>query len=138
MLTWLALALVSAIVEVSIPHFGFAFVGAGALAAALMAFFGFSVPTQVATFVVVLIVSIVGLRSGLVRLISGKGGVPSRTDTLIGLLGQVTQDIDPMLGTGRVIVSGQDWAARSTEPIPAGTKVKVAAADGIILEVTRA
>ena len=72
MLTWLALALVSAIIEVSIPHFGFAFVSAGAVAAALMAFLGFSVPTQMATFVVVMTVSIVGLRSGLVRLI-GQG-----------------------------------------------------------------
>jgi membrane protein implicated in regulation of membrane protease activity len=138
MLTWLAIAFVSALVEVSIPHFGFAFVGAGAVAAAVMAFFGFSLAMQIGTFVVVLVVSIVGLRSRLVGLmISGKG-LPSRTDTLIGLLGQVTQDIDSTLGTGRVNVGGQDWAARSADAIPAGTGVKVAAADGIILEVTRA
>jgi|SRR3954452_525711 membrane protein implicated in regulation of membrane protease activity len=138
MLVWLLLAFVSTLVEVSIPHFGFAFVGAGAVAAAVVAFFGFSVPMQIGTFVVVLIVSIVSLRSRLLGvLISGKG-LPSRTDTLIGLLGQVTQDIDPMLGTGRVNVSGQDWAARSTDAIPVGTRVRVEAADGIILEVTRA
>jgi hypothetical protein len=33
-LTWLSLAFIGAIVEVSIPHFGFAFVSAGAIAAA--------------------------------------------------------------------------------------------------------
>ena len=50
----------------------------------------------------------------------------------------MTHDIDPTLGTGRVNVSGEDWAARSAEPIPAGTKVTVVGADGIVLEVTRA
>jgi membrane protein implicated in regulation of membrane protease activity len=50
----------------------------------------------------------------------------------------VTQDVEPLLGTGRVTVSGEDWAARSTEPIPAGATVKVVGADGIVLEVTRA
>jgi len=138
MLIWLALAFVSAMVEVSIPHFGFAFVGAGAIAAAAIAFFGFSVVMQVATFVIVLGISIVGLRSRLVGLmISGKG-LPSRTDTLIGRHGQVTEQIDSTLGIGRVNVSGEDWAARSADAIPAGTKIKVVAADGIILEVTRA
>lgn len=136
-LIWLGIAFVSAMVEVSIPHFGFAFVGAGAVAAAAVAFLGFSVALQVATFVIVLTVSIVGLRSRLVGFLGGKG-LPSRTDTLIGRYGQVTHDIDATLGTGRINVSGEDWAARSAEAIPTGTKIRVVAADGIILEVTRA
>ena len=45
--------------------------------------------------------------------------------------------IDPMLGTGRVNVAGQDWAARSEEPVATGTRVRVVAADGIVLEVRR-
>ena len=44
----------------------------------------------------------------------------------------------PTLGTGRVNVGGEDWAARSAEPIPTGTKIRVVGADGIVLEVTRA
>ena len=43
-----------------------------------------------------------------------------------------------LLGTGRVNVGGEDWAARCTEPIPPGTKVRVVGADGIVLEVIRA
>jgi membrane protein implicated in regulation of membrane protease activity len=62
--------------------------------------------------------------------------VPSRTEPLIGRHGLVTHDIDPTLGCGRITVSGEDWAARSTEVIPTGTKVKVIGADGIVLEVT--
>ena len=135
-LAWLGLALVGAIVEVSIPHFGFAFVSAGAVAAAVAAFFGYSVAVQIATFVVVMTGSLVALRSNLLGRLAGPG-VPSRTDPLVGRHGQVTHDIDPTLGTGRINVSGEDWAARSAEPLPAGTKIRVVAADGIVLEVTR-
>jgi membrane protein implicated in regulation of membrane protease activity len=133
--SWLAIAFVAAILEVSIPHFGSAFVSAGAIAAAAAAYLGFSIPLQIATFVVVLMVSLVALRSTLVGRLAGQG-VPSRTDTLIGRHGIVTHDIDPTMGTGRVNVSGQDWAARSAGTIAAGTKVRVVAADGIVLEVT--
>jgi inner membrane protein len=136
-LTWLALAFIGAIVEVSIPHFGFAFVSAGAIAAAAAAYLGFGVVTQVGTFVVVMGVSLIGLRSRLVGYLGGQG-VPSRTDPLIGRHGVVTHDIDSTLGTGRVNVGGEDWAARCPESIPPGTKVRVVGADGIVLEVTRA
>jgi membrane protein implicated in regulation of membrane protease activity len=136
-LVWLAAALVAAIVEVSIPHFGFGFVSFGAIAAAGMAYFGFGVTAQVGTFVVVMSVSLLLLRSRLVASIGGRG-VPSRTDAILGRHGMVTQDVDATLGSGRVNIGGEDWAARSTEVLPTGTKVRVTGADGIVLEVTRA
>jgi membrane protein implicated in regulation of membrane protease activity len=136
-LSWLGVAFVAAILEVSIPHFGSAFVSAGAVAAAAAAYLGFDIPFQIATFIVVMIVSLVGLRSSLVGRLAGPG-VPSRTQPLVGRHGVVTHDIDPTLGTGRVTVGGEDWAARSTDAIASGTKVTVVGADGIVLEVTRA
>jgi membrane protein implicated in regulation of membrane protease activity len=136
-LSWLAVALVAAVIEVTLPHFGCAFISAGAVAAAVAAFFGYAVPVQIGTFVVVMTVSLVALRANLLSRLAG-GGVPSRTGPLVGRHGQVTSDIDPTLGTGRINVGGEDWAARSTEPLPAGTKIRVVGADGIVLEVTRA
>jgi len=136
-LAWLALALVGAIVEVSIPHFGFAFVSAGAVAAAVAAYFRFGVIPQIGIFVVVLAVSLIGLRSRLVGYLGGQG-VPSRTAPLVGRQGVVTHEIDTTLGSGRVNVGGEDWAARATEPIAIGVKVRVVGADGIVLEVIRA
>jgi membrane protein implicated in regulation of membrane protease activity len=135
--TWLAIAFVAAILEVSIPHFGSAFVSAGAIAAAAAAYLGAAVPLQIGTFVVVLMVSLAALRSTLVGRLGGRG-VPSRTDALVGRHGVVTHDIDPTTGTGRVNVSGEDWAARSAHPIAIGTRVRVVGADGIVLEVTAA
>ena len=136
-LSWLAVALVAAILEVSVPHFGCAFISAGAVAAAAAAFFGFGVAAQIGVFVVVMTVSIVALRQNLLARLGGQG-VPSRTEPLVGRHGQVTHAIDPTLGTGRITVGGEDWAARCAEPLPTGTKIRVVAADGIVLEVTRA
>jgi membrane protein implicated in regulation of membrane protease activity len=136
MLAWLAVAFVAAVIEVSVPHFGFAFVCFGAVAAAAVAFFGFGLAPQFVTFIVVMVVSLAGLRSRLINRIGGQG-VPSRTAPLVGKHGIVTQDVDPTLGRGRVNVGGEDWAARSTEVIATGTKVKVVGADGIVLEVAR-
>jgi membrane protein implicated in regulation of membrane protease activity len=133
---WLAVAIVAAIIEVSVPHFGSAFVSAGAVAGAATAYLGYSIPAQFAVFVVVLTVSIMGLRSPLASRIGGPG-VPSRTAPLIGRHGVVTHDVDTSIGTGRVNVGGEDWAARSPEPLAIGTKVQITGADGIVLEVTR-
>ena len=135
-LVWLGVAFISFVVEVSIPHFGFAFVGTGAIVAAAAAFFGFSVPVQLGAFIVVMTVSLVLLRSALLSRLGGQG-VPTRTEPLIGRHGVVTHDIDPALGTGRINVGGEDWAARSAAALAAGTKIRVVGADGIVLEVTR-
>jgi membrane protein implicated in regulation of membrane protease activity len=134
---WLSVAFVAAIIEVSVPHFGSVFVTIGAIAAAAAAYFAFAVPAQVAVFVIVLVGSLVGLRSRLLGRLGGQG-VPSRTEQVIGRHGMVTLDIDPTVGTGRVNVAGEDWAARSPDRIEAGAKILVVGADGIVLEVTRA
>jgi len=67
----------------------------------------------------------------------GGRGVPTRTAPLIGRQGIVTHDIDPIVGSGRVNVGGEDWAAKSPEAIAVGTTIRVVAADGIVLEVRR-
>jgi len=136
-LGWLGVAFVAAIVEVSVPHFGSMFISLGAVAGAAAALLGFGVAAQFATFIVVMVVSLAVLRTRLVGRLGGPG-VPSRTAPLVGKHGLVTVDIDAALGTGRVTVGGEDWAARSRDHIAAGTRVTVVGADGIVLEVTRA
>jgi membrane protein implicated in regulation of membrane protease activity len=135
-LGWLGLAFVAAIIEVSVPHFGSMFVSLGALAGAAAALLGFDVTIQVGTFIVVMVASLGVLRSRMIGKLGGPG-VPSRTEQVIGRHGMVTHDIDPVVGTGRVNVAGEDWAARSPSAITAGTTIKVVGADGIVLEVTR-
>jgi len=134
-LIWVALAILAAIIEVSIPHFGVVFVSVGAVAAAVVSAIGFGLPAQIIVFIVALGLSLVLLRPRLVRRL-GARGVPSRTDTLIGKQGVVTHNIDASLGGGRVTVGGEDWAARAATTLAVGTKIRVLKADGIVLEVT--
>jgi inner membrane protein len=136
-LIWVAIAIVAAIIEVSIPHFGVIFVSVGAVAAALVSALGYDITVQILVFVIALGLSIGLLRPRLVKQLGGRG-VPSRTDTLMGHEGIVTHEIEPSLGTGRVTVAGQDWAARAASPLPIGTRIRVVGADGIVLEVTPA
>lgn len=131
---WVVVAVVSAIIEISIPHFGVIFGSLGAVSAALVAGLGFGLPLQLTTFVVVLGVSLVVLRPRLMG--KASPGVPSRIEAIIGREGVVTEAIEPTLGVGRVNVEGQDWAARARTPLPSDTRVHVVGADGIVLEVS--
>jgi membrane protein implicated in regulation of membrane protease activity len=134
---WFALAVLAAIIEISTPHFGFVFVSVAAIGAAFAAALDGGAALQIATFAVTLVASLVLVRPYLTSQLRSRG-VPSRTDVLIGREALVTQAIDPVLGEGRVNVGGEDWAARSPEALATGTRVRVVAADGIVLEVTRA
>jgi membrane protein implicated in regulation of membrane protease activity len=135
-LAWLALAIVAAILEVSLPHFGAVFVSGAALAAAAAAALAAGLAAQLSIFGLALVGSFVVLRPWLVARAAGRG-LPSRTQQLIGREGIVTHDIDPVVGGGRVNVGGEDWAARSSGPVVTGARVRVVGADGIVLEVTR-
>lgn len=134
---WVIIAVIAAVVEISIPHFGLIFVTVAALVAAVLAATGSGAVVQGITFIVALTLCLLLIRPRMVSKL-GSRGVPSRTDTLIGREGLVTVDIDATLGAGRVNVGGEDWAARASSPLPAGARIRVVAADGIVLEVVAA
>lgn len=133
---WLVLALVAATAEVVFMTFALMFVAGAAAVAGLTAWLGVPIGGQLSAFAVS---SILGL--ALVRPLASRRlrpnapALPSRTERLLGMHGEVTQAIDPVHGVGRVVVMGEDWAARSPEPIPTGTRVVVESADGITLNV---
>ena len=53
-----------------------------------------------------------------------------------GMLGERAEVIETIGdGAGRVRLLGEIWAARSSSPLAAGDKVRVAAVDGLTLEV---
>ena len=57
-MAWVILAVIAAVVEVSIPHFGLIFVSVGAVAAAIASGVGFGFTVQILVFVVALGVSL--------------------------------------------------------------------------------
>ncbi len=134
---WVVVAIVAAVIEIATPHFGIVFASLGAAAAAIVASLGYGGVAQWVVFLVAFGVSFGVLRPRLVGRLGAKG-VPSRTDSLIGRDGIVTHDIETTIGSGRVNVGGEDWAARAATPLRAGTRIRVVAADGIVLEVKSA
>jgi membrane protein implicated in regulation of membrane protease activity len=134
-LLWIVVAILAIGGELLATNFLLLFVALAALGAALLASLGIGLPAQLITFSAAAILLPVLLRPQMVRKLAGRG-VPSRTDTLVGLMAEVTQAIDPVLGTGRVNVGGQDWAARSPTIVPTGAHVRVTGADGILLLVS--
>jgi membrane protein implicated in regulation of membrane protease activity len=131
---WVLVVIVGGVVEISIPHFGLIFVSIGAAAAALASLAGAGLAVQCVMFLAALGLSLGLLRRRMLARL-GSRGVPSRVEPLLGRDGVVTHDIEASIGAGRVNVGGEDWAARSASPLPAGTRVRVVAADGIVLEV---
>ncbi len=134
---WVIIAILAVAIEAVATSFIFVFVGFAALIAALLAWTGAGLGVQVVTFSLLALLSPMLLRRRLARMVAGRG-VPSRTDALIGATGKVTTRIDPVLGEGRIIVNGEDWAARSTSPMPVDTEVIIVEADGITLVVESA
>lgn len=53
-------------------------------------------------------------------------------ERLIGQVGEARTDIAP---EGSVYLDGEMWTARSRHPLPAGSRVRVVARDGLILQV---
>ncbi len=133
-LLWLAVAIVSLLAELLSVNFILLFVGIAGLVAALLAQVGIGLPVQIIVFATASLLLPVLLRRRLLERISGRGFL-ERTDALLGTEARVTEALDPVLGTGRVIAAGQDWAARSTVALPAGATVSVVGADGIVLLV---
>ena len=111
-LAWAILAIAAAVVEVLTPQFGFIFISAGAVAGALVNTFGGGLAWQLLSFAVIVTVSLTLIRPRMLGWLDHAPGVPSRTAPLIGKQGLVTETINPTLGTGRVTVAGEDWAAR--------------------------
>jgi membrane protein implicated in regulation of membrane protease activity len=132
---WVIVALGAGILELVVPAFGFVFVTLAALLAAVLALLGYGSTVQVIAFAASVLVFLLLLRRFFVHRLRGPG-VPSRTEAITGKLAEVTEPIDPVRGLGRVNVEGHDWAARASVAIPAGGRVRVDGADGIVLLVS--
>jgi membrane-bound serine protease (ClpP class) len=59
------------------------------------------------------------------------------THDLSGLIGQVGEARTRINDEGSVFVAGELWSARSDEPIPAGSSIRVLRREGFILVVEK-
>ena len=61
--------------------------------------------------------------------------VQTGVENLVGATGEVTEALAP---SGKVRVLGELWQARSSSELPRGSRVRVVAVDGLMLEVETA
>jgi membrane-bound serine protease (ClpP class) len=64
---------------------------------------------------------------------SRRGKLVLGTQGLVNVVGEALSAVGP--GEGEVFAHGAYWKARSSQPIPAGTRVRVTSVDGLVLTV---
>ena len=112
---WLVLALVFGIAELLSVTFVLLMLSGGAAAAAIVAALGGGVEGQAATFVVVSILALVGIRPYAQRLRDSRSGPAADIglQALEGARAEVLEQVDKR--SGLIKVGGQEWTARSLE-----------------------
>ena len=134
---WLGLVILFLIVEAATVTMVSLWFAGGALVALIIAALDGSFVLQLIAFALVSTVLL-----ALLRPIARKHFTPKLTktnvDSVIGMEGYVTADIDNMAATGKCKLGAMEWTARSVsgEKISTGTLVKVEKIEGVKAFVT--
>lgn len=131
-LVWTGAALAVGLLEMASLDFVFSMIAGGALAAAVTAALGFSVPVQVVTFAVSSAVLLLTVRPSAKRWAHRTAPfVATNVQALRGREARTLTEVTERDGT--VKLAGETWSARTATPgqvIPAGQPVEVVSIEG--------
>ena len=136
---WLALLVFFIVAELATVGLLTIWFAAGAAAALLLAVFHAGIIWQVAVFLLVSAGLLFLTRPWAAKYINGKAP-KTNVDALAGKRGRVTETISNLDQTGRAVVSGMDWSARTeddSERIEEGRLIEVIRVSGAKLIVKR-
>lgn len=133
---WLAVLIISFILEIATMQLVSAWFIVGAVAALIVSFF-LPFPVQVAVFAVISALLFAFCRPMLKKLVHAM--IPTNADRDIGKKAMVIEDVNEKTGKGRVKLDGIDWNARSVDGsfIEVGTAVEVKEISGTTLIVEK-
>lgn len=134
---WLAILIVSILVEAGTMGLVSIWFAAGALAAWALAMFEVSEWIQCLAFVLVSGLLLFFTRPLVKKYVTPKIQ-PTNVDAIVGREAVVSEAIRPLEGTGQVKVGGQIWSARTdeqTDCIPEGAIVTILRVEGVKLFV---
>ena len=138
---WLIVALVFFILEIFTTGIAVICFSFGAVGSCIAALCGANLTWRVIVFAIVTLVSFIFIRPMLIKLFykKGKNEVKTNMEALIGRKGIVSEAIDPVTGSGRVKVDGDDWKAVSVndQPIELGARVEILKLDSVIVTVKK-
>ena len=136
---WTIAALLLFITELMTTGFAVICLSTGAGVAAITAACGVNLNMHLLTFAVISVLAISCIRPVLKRTFF-KGGekIITNASAIIGKHGVVCSDVDGDDDTGRVIIDGIDWRAKSEgEKIPKGTRVVVTKIESVVLTIKK-
>lgn len=135
---WLGVTVLAAVVEAALPALVSIWFVPGGILALLASLLGGSLGLQIGLFLAGSVLALIVTRP-LAKRLQKPGPASTNADRVIGATAVVTEDIDNLLGAGRVSVMGNSWAARNerSEVIPAGNKVAVVRIEGVKLIVAQ-
>lgn len=111
---WLVLAAVFCMIEAATANLTTIWFAASAVIVAVLAAFDAAALTQLLGFMCIAIILLV-LTRPLVKKLLVKKTVATNADRIISQLGVVTEEVDPVLNKGQVVVMGQSWSAKSED-----------------------
>lgn len=133
---WIALSIIFLIGELLTGGFYLLSIGLGAIAAAILNYFQYSIAIQIAAFILITVAFIVISRPLYKKLNRNTVDKKSNTERLIGLKAKVTEDIGSHK-IGNINVKGEVWKAVSDEEISEGEEVEITGIEGVKLKVKR-
>lgn len=136
---WILAALLLFIIEMFTTGFAVLCLAVGCVGGAIAAACDMSLEWQLVIFALVSLVALAAVRPVLKRSFYRNGEkVPTNVNAMVGRRGIVCNTIDST-DSGRVVIDGVDWKARSVEdePIVEGTHVEIVAVDSVILIVKK-
>lgn len=129
--TWLVLFIVLLFIELVTVNLVTIWFAIGAVASFFLSLFSNDISSQLGLFTLVSLVSLLFMRKLVIKL-KDKNIIPTNLDRVIGDIGIVTEEINPVT-IGEVKVDGKRWSAVSNEKIEVNSKVKILAIDGVKL-----
>lgn len=135
---WLMAAIVLAALEIVIPSFIVINFAVGALLTTIFAAFNASIEWQIAIFAVGSLASFFIVRPFMLKWgFKKSANIKTNVDAMIGKIGKVTEQINIEKNTGRVMLDGDDWRAKTEDDsiIEKDLLVEVLKVDSIVLYV---
>lgn len=121
---WLGLVVFLLLIEALTMGLTTIWFAGGALIAFIAAVLGASLPVQIILFLVISMFLLIFTRPAVARFMN-RDVEKTNVDSLIGKRAVVTETVDNLRGSGRVLVGGVDWTARSSREEQILTKDQV-------------
>lgn len=130
---WLIAAGIFFVIEMATVGFLVFWFGIGALIAMVSSFFIPNVYIQATIFVITSTLLIFLTKPFVNKFVNKGKSVSTNAYSVIGKNGIVLTEINPMLGTGQIKVSGEIWSAKTEneEIIPKDAEVEIIQIDGV-------